>query len=97
MLLTDEDRLAVVQTFGMEVSTDKGRFWAIFRKPYVGASVADLDVEERTPQITCRTIDYDRFGGPKGAAIQIGVDAYRVLRHEPDGTGMSVVFLTDGT
>lgn len=87
---SDADRLALVKALGGQLlRVEAGDFWAIFDREYLG----QLETETRVPALTCRTSDAERYIKPKGAAVPIGNDTYRVRRHEPDGTGMSIVYL----
>jgi hypothetical protein len=87
---TEYDRLASIKALGGQlVSTDSGSFWAIFDREYLEA----VDTESRSPVLTARTSDAEWYAARKGTGITIGSTVYRVQRHEPDGTGMSVVFL----
>lgn len=74
---------------GQLVSTDSGSFWAIFDREYLEA----VDTESRSPVLTARTSDAERYAARKGTCITVGSTVYRVQRHEPDGTGMTTVFL----
>lgn len=87
---TESDRLALVKALGGQLMrVEAGDFWAIFDREYQTA----LDTETRVPVLTCRTSDAERFIKPKGTVVPVGNDTYRVRRHEPDGTGMSIVYL----
>lgn len=96
---TDADRLAMLQAIGVRVSAPGGHFWAIFKRDYQLVSADDIGFESRQPALTCRTSDVVvRAIGKDQIITGLADDAgapitYRVVRHEPDGTGMSVVFL----
>ncbi len=87
---TEADRLASIKALGGQlVAAGPEQFWAIFDREFVEA----LDTETRVPALTARTSDAERYAKAKGTAITVGSDSYTVRRHEPDGTGMSVIFL----
>lgn len=88
---TECDRQSMLADFGVCVIASTGTFTAIFDDPTVMAG--DLDVQSRGPALECSTADVVRLGLEKEAAIEIGGEPYRVKRHEPDGTGWSVVLL----
>lgn len=70
------------------------KFWAVFDSEYI-AVLGEPPVESRRPALQCRTSEIERFGIAKGAEVTVGTDAYRIERHEPDGTGngMSVLLM----
>jgi len=72
------------------VTHSEGSFWAIFdREAFLSI---DGSVESRNPALTAaRTSDVCDL--PKDAVLDIGGAEYRIKRHEPDGTGMSLVIL----
>lgn len=87
---TESDRLASIQALGGQLlHVDSGSFWAIFDREYLDA----VGTEARVPVLTCRTSDAERYVKAKGTAVTIGSDTYQVQRHEPDGTGMTLVYL----
>jgi hypothetical protein len=90
MIETDADRLASIKGLGGQlVSSEIGEFWAIFDNDYVGS--IDEMVEGRGPALTCRTSDVEQL--KRLAVIQVGSVSYKLNKAEPDGTGMSVLFL----
>ncbi len=92
MFESDADRLAMIKSLGGQlVRAPKGEFWAIFDNGYQDSSMGDVDIESTQPTLTARTIDIEAIF--KDTALQIGNDAYRFVKHEPDGTGMSRVML----
>jgi hypothetical protein len=94
---TDADRLALLEGLGgVQVLCGNGSLTAIFDRQYVGEGVGDLDVESRTPALTCRTSDVDLLKVRKGQALTLDAGTFKVRRHEPDGTGMSVLVLEQG-
>jgi hypothetical protein len=87
---TESDRLASIQALGGQlVSAEAGQFWGIFDREFVES----VDTETRIPVLTARTSDAEQYIPRKGAAVTVGGTVYRVRRHEPDGTGMTLVFL----
>lgn len=74
---------------GQLLHVDSGDFWAIFDREYLDA----VGTEARVPVLTCRTSDAERYVKAKGTTVTIGSDVYQVQRHEPDGTGMTLVYL----
>jgi hypothetical protein len=87
---TDADRLASIKGLGGQlVSSDLGDFWAIFDNEFQAAS--DGMVEARGPALTCRTCDVQEL--KRLAVITVAGVPYRMNKSEPDGTGMTVLFL----
>jgi len=94
MIETEADRLEMIRSLdGRCVRHAGGEFWAILDNGYIGVSVSDLEVEERGPRLTCRTSDVIALR--KDAALEVGSETYRLLRAEPDGTGMTVLILKE--
>lgn len=81
-LLRDIRRLG-----GQSIAGDAGTFWAIFDNAYE----SDVDTEVRVPMLTARTSDVEALR--KGAQFTIGSEVYRMRRQEPDGTGLSTIYL----
>ncbi|HYE70596.1 MAG TPA: hypothetical protein VD932_03635 [Aquabacterium sp.] len=94
MLETDADRLATIKALdGQLVTPDGGsKFWAVFDAEYVSV-LSDPPMESTSPALQCRTSDVESRQIVKDTEIQVGQDLYRVHRHEPDGTGMSVLLM----
>lgn len=87
---SDADRLALIKGLGGQlVRHDAGEFWAVFDREYV----LILDgVESRSTALSAaRTSDIDAL--PKDTLLTIDGEDWQIKRHEPDGTGMSVVML----
>ena len=93
MLESDADRLASIKALGGQlVHHDAGSFWAIFENQYHEAGFNDgPSVETRQPVLTARTSDVHAL--EKDALLEVSGEQFRFKRHEPDGTGMSLVFL----
>lgn len=90
---TDADRLATIQGLGGQlVSAPRGTFWAILDAEY--AAAGDLPAVEGTaPALTCRTSDFKALQIVKNDSITVGDETFKFVRHEPDGTGISVLVL----
>jgi hypothetical protein len=87
---TESDRLASIQGLGGQlVSTDSGSFWAIFDSDYVDA----VNTETLGPVLTARTSDALQYAKAKDTAVTVAGVVYRVRKHEPDGTGFTLVWL----
>lgn len=90
MFESDADRLASIKGLGGQlVSHESGSFWAIFDRAFLLST--DGAVETRRPVLEARTIDVADL--PKDTALAIGDEVYQIVRHEPDGTGMTIVLL----
>lgn len=93
MLESDVDRLAMIEACdGVSVLAPTGVFVAIFESTYQGA-LDEPQMEGYAPALTCRTSDVERLGLAKGQALTVGAMNYRIVRHQPDGTGMSILRL----
>lgn len=87
---TEADRQAMIAAVGgVSVGTQSGEFMAVFEHEYVLAG----EVEERQPILTATTADIDRLALKKSQVLTVAGVHYRVRRHEPDGTGMSRIYL----
>jgi hypothetical protein len=77
---TEADRLASIKALGGQlVRAESGDFWAIFDREYLES----VDTETRSPALTARTSDAERCAPRKGgAAVSVGVEIFRVRRHE---------------
>jgi len=71
----------------------------ILNRPHVDTSVSvstfDVTTSDARPTFICRSADLPPAaqGGEAGDTLAIGVDTYRVLDLQPDGTGFTVVEL----
>lgn len=91
MLENDADRLEAIKSLdGQLVRLDDREIWAIFDNEYQG-SLGDNMIESSGPALTCRTSDVLVIR--KGATVGVGELTFKINRHEPDGTGMSVIRL----
>lgn len=97
MFESDADRLALIKSLGGQlVRYAGGEFWAIFDREYYEAGFGDGPaVESSQPALTARTSDVKNLlkDTPLDITVDGQVETYFVKRHQPDGTGMSVVFL----
>jgi hypothetical protein len=94
MLETDADRLETIKALdGQLVTPDSGsKFWAVFDAEYLSV-LGDPPVESTGPALQSRTSDLIARDIRKDSEIQVGQHLYRVHRHEPDGTGMSLLLM----
>ncbi len=90
MIESDADRLASIQALdGQLISYADGSFWAIFDREFL---LIDGSVESRQPTLQARTSDVSDI--QKDTIISVpGEEAFRVKRHEPDGSGMTLLIL----
>lgn len=81
---SDDDRLDSIRAVDhvTVLSAARASFEAIFDRQYNSVSMGDLDVESRSPALTCRSSDV--VGMAKDEVLQIGMAYYRMLRDEPD-------------
>ena len=92
-LETDEMRLAALQMLGaVTVSSDGGDFYGIFDIGYADSLSAPV-VEGAEPRLAIRTSDLTLARVRKGQYLSVSATRYRIVRIEPDGTGMSTVVL----
>jgi len=92
MFETDADRLGIIQSLGGQlVSVEDRQFWAIFDNGFVQTGFGGVEIESVSPQLQARTSDVASL--IKDAQIVVGTTTYRLKRNEPDGTGMSLLFL----
>lgn len=88
MLETEHDRLESIKALGgVPVSSDAGQFCAIFDHEFAES----MGAEGTVPVLTCRTSDAVKL--KKGSVLRLEGGTYKVRRSEPDGTGMTRVFL----
>lgn len=94
MFENEADRLAEIKALGGQlVVTDTAEsLWAIFDNDYLEV-LGDPGVETRAPVMQCRTSDVEALAIQKDTEIQFDERTYRVHKHQPDGTGMSLLVL----
>lgn len=97
---TDDDRLDIVIALAritarkVAVRHSAGIFAAIFDRDYYEANFGQgPSVESGQPAFTARTSDVQQLVKDTPLQIDGEPDPYYVKRHQPDGTGMSVVLL----
>ena len=91
MLESDADRQAYLDAFGDAVSVRGRKFQAIVDLDYQGFSAEGLDFESGSAALMCRTVDVVDL---RKDDVIVGLDSpYRVLRLEPDISGMTRVVL----
>ena len=79
---TDADRLATIQALGGREHVIDGRaVWSIFDDTPI-ESLDSPGVDVRVPILTCRTSDVS--GLAKDVPVDVGQEAYRVKRAEPN-------------
>lgn len=92
---TDADRLAMIRALGgVEFSTPRGVIEAVFDEGYAEAALDGATAEGVQPYLTCRTADVVALALAKGVMLTFGERVLRVVRHEPDGTGMSRIVVS---
>jgi hypothetical protein len=90
---SDADRLAALRALGGESATaPAGVLEGIFDAAYL-AAFADPGIEGASPAFTCRDSDISSLKLRKGEPLSIRGMVYRIMRIEPDSTGMSVLVL----
>ena len=83
---------AVVSRLADAIAEVNGvQFAVLFDMPY--AAPFDGQIDSAAP--TCLGASADLAGLERGSAIAIGGKPYRVERAEPDGTGMTRLFLAE--
>lgn len=80
---SDAGRLRDIRAAGgVRVLGDGVDFWAIFRRSFNAVGMGDMEIESRSPSLTCRTSDVD--GMTKDVVLTVRDADYRMLRAEPD-------------
>lgn len=93
MFETDADRLAMIKSLGGQIITvGSESCWAIFDNEYLEV-LGDPPVETRQPVIQCRSSDVERLTLLKDMDMMVGTEHYRIRIVQPDGTGMTRIFL----
>lgn len=93
MFESDADRLGMIKSLGGQLvfAPPDRKFWAVFENAFVTTGFGDVEIEGVSPQLQARTSDVHSL--VKDATVRVGDVTYRVKRNEPDGTGMSLLFL----
>lgn len=89
-----ENRLnqaVVAHMVNAEAVLDGNALNVIFDNSFALGNVGVLGMASSQPSITLQTSDVPAT--PVGSAVTVGVTAYLVAAHEPDGTGMSRLVL----
>lgn len=84
------DLPAMLKDFGVGAVVDGVSMSVIFDNAYIRADVG-TGMATTSPAITLPTASVP--ASPRGKAVAVGGVNYKVAAHEPDGTGMSVLFL----
>jgi hypothetical protein len=97
---SDEDRAAFFADFGVSALYEaaaggSAALTGIFDAPYRSVGVNDVESADARPTFLCRSSDLPAGaeGGDVGDTLTIGAVTYRVIAHEPDGTGMTLLIL----
>jgi hypothetical protein len=89
------------EEFAISVETPRGQFSAVFDNAYQQAFDAPA-IEGAAPVLSCRTSNVEDLKLVKGDPVVVDETLpdgthrrtnYRYLRHQPDGTGTSVLIL----
>lgn len=96
-----EDLDAYFQDFGEAVqvglpATDEAEMQAIFDDDFQVVNGDYVDVSSSLPVLTVKTEDVVRLGISHGTRIVVRTADYYVTNHQPDGTGMGLLFLRKG-
>lgn len=78
--------------FATSVETPRGPLSAIFDKAFQ-MSFTDPGIEGAAPVLTCKTADVVDLQLVKDDLVQVNGGDYKFVRHEPDGTGVSLLVL----
>lgn len=96
MFESDADRLASLRAVGAELfEAADGTFYAIVEQPFAAVELQDDRIESRKPVLTARESDATALSLAKDSEVTRLSDgvSYRVLRLEPDGSGMTQIFV----
>ena len=91
VFLADFNAAAVYTPSGGVAVSIAGVFDAPFEA--AGDALGAVGVSSSRPQWMCRTADLT--GTIVGGTLAFGGTTYTIVEHEPDGTGMSVLFLEE--
>lgn len=92
MFESDADRLEMIKSLGGQlIECEAGNFWAVFDAEFAEV-LSDPSVETTSPALSAaRTSDVLALGINANTDVRVAGAPYRVRRHQPDGTGMSVL------
>lgn len=94
---TDEDRLALLEDWGVSAVTGAGAtIQGVFDDKYLGIDAQGMVVEADSPIFVCRSSDVASAALTHGATVTINGVTYTVRTLKPDGTGMTQLVLSDG-
>lgn len=82
---SDADRLASIKDLGgLRVRHDSGELWGIFNPSFISLGGGGMEIESRSPALTCRSSDVKDL--PKGTALSIDGEPapFRISRPERD-------------
>lgn len=90
---SDVDRLAFLDAdeFGVAATVGAATLYGIFDDEYIET----LDATGTVPVFICRSSDVTANNIIRATSITINSTAYTVRNIKPDGTGMSVLVLSD--
>ena len=89
MFESDADRESIIRALGgVRLSTSRGEFDALMDEGFAEAQLDPTNAEGTQPYLVCRSSDVERLKISKGVVIMLGTRALKVVRPEPDGTGM---------
>lgn len=82
---------AMLDDFGTTVTLNGSSVRAVFDNAYAQGTVGPIGMGGTQPVLTLATSDVP--ASPVGKTCVVGATTYTVASHEPDGTGVSVLFL----
>lgn len=92
---TADDRAALLADFGVSVTkADTSTFTGIFDTDFLAVDVEETEVESNEPVLLARTADTATLA--HGSVLLINAVSYTVRGIQPDGTGMTTLFLDKG-
>lgn len=87
----EEDLPQFLADFGQPATVNGVAVVGIFDSAYATASVGSIGMSSMQPALTLATASVP--AEPEGMPVVVMAQAYVVATHEPDGTGMSRLFL----
>ncbi len=102
MLIPDstQRRMVIAAGAGTRVRCDKGEAYCIYDNAYASArSGMGMELADRLPRLSMVTCDVERLGlTVRNTVVEVAQrcrdpERYRIRNHEPDGTGISLVWL----
>ena len=89
--LSDQDRLGAVRSFGELVIVGNRTIYGIFRREYEAVQFGDRTQQAERIYLRCRTCDLPE--APRGTAVRVRGDLYKVENPETDSTGYTTLRL----